>query len=101
MGRGCSDDQAVEEFGAVDEGAGEVGQSAVVGTGVGAQRGESLFHVDVEAFGELALGLFDQDPAAQRGLELFVEEGAEAGGALLQQADGGDVGDTGSARDLL
>jgi hypothetical protein len=56
-----------------------------VGTGVAAQGGACLFRVDVLAFGEFALGLFDQYAAVQRGLQLFVEDRAALGGALLQE----------------
>ena len=47
---------------------------------------------DLEAFGQDALGLFDQDAAVQRGLQLFGDDVAAMDGALLQQADGGHVG---------
>ncbi|MDX3762272.1 hypothetical protein ACWDBO_14485 [Streptomyces mirabilis] len=56
------------------------------------RRAEGLFDVDALAFGVSSLGLFDQYAAVQRGLQLFVEDGAAPAGTLSQQADGGDVG---------
>jgi hypothetical protein len=60
--------------------------------GAVAQECERVGHVEPEAFGQHALGLLDQDPAVQRVLQLFGEGVTMADGALLQQADGGDVG---------
>jgi hypothetical protein len=57
-----------------------------------AQDAERLVHVQAEAFGELALGLLDDDPAVQRGLQLLIHGVAVAHAALVQQADGGHVG---------
>jgi hypothetical protein len=45
----------------------------------------------VAAFGEDALGLFDDEPAVQGGLQLLGEDLAAADGAFLQDADGGHV----------
>ena len=47
----------------------------------------------VKPFGEDPFGLLDQDPAVERGLQLLGEDVAAVDGALLQQADGGDVGE--------
>ena len=60
--------------------------------GAAAQQGEGLVDVQLEAFGQDALGLFDQDAAVQRGLQLLGQDVAAADGALLQQPDGGHVG---------
>jgi hypothetical protein len=51
-----------------------------------------LVHAQAEALGELAFGLLDDDPAIQRGLQLLVEDVAAAQAAVMQQADGGHVG---------
>jgi hypothetical protein len=40
-----------------------------------------------EALGELALGLLDDDPAVQRGLQLLIEGVAVADAAFVQQAE--------------
>jgi hypothetical protein len=63
-----------------------------VRAGVVAQHDERLAHVKAEALGQLALGLLDDDPAVQRRLQLLVERVAAAYAALVQQADGGHVG---------
>jgi hypothetical protein len=57
-----------------------------------AQDAERLVHVQAEAFGELTLGLLDDDPAVQRGLQLLIHGVAVAHAALVQQAEGGHVG---------
>jgi hypothetical protein len=56
------------------------------------QECERVGHVDVEAFGDDAFRLFDQDPAAQCGLQLLGERVAAMDGPLLQQTDGGHIG---------
>src|SRR2546430_192788 len=81
-----------EGFGAVDEGAGQVGQAAVAGPGAVAEQREGLVHVHPEPLGELALGLLDDDPAVQRRLQLLVQDVAVPHPALVQQADRGHVG---------
>jgi hypothetical protein len=60
--------------------------------GVTTQHGERPFHVDVLAFGEFALGLFDQYATVQCRQQLLVEHVAALGGALQQETDGGDIG---------
>jgi hypothetical protein len=47
--------------------------------------------VGAEAFGDDALGLFDEDPAVERGLQLLGEDVPAADRAMLQQANGRDV----------
>jgi hypothetical protein len=49
-------------------------------------------HVQLKPLGQDAFGLLDQDPAGQRVLQLFGEGVAVADRALLQQSDGGHVG---------
>src|SRR3984957_12207844 len=84
--------QAGEGFCAVDEAPGQVGQAAVADPGAVTQEAERLVHVHPEALGELALSLLDDHPAVQRGLQLLVQGVAVAHAALVQQADGGHVG---------
>jgi hypothetical protein len=78
--------------GAVDEVAGDVGEPLVAGAGVVAEQPEGPVHVKVQTLGELALGLLDDDPAGQGGLELLGGDVAAPHVALLQEADRGDVG---------
>lgn len=59
--------------------------------GVGAEGGERVVQGELPAFGEDAFGLFDGDPAGQRGLELAAFEFAVVEGALPEDGDGGDV----------
>ena len=83
---------AGDGLGAVDESSGEVGQALVAVAGLVPQQRERLVDVDAQPLGEFALGLLDDDPAVQRGLQLLVEGIAVAHAALMQQADGGHVG---------
>src|SRR3984893_2855593 len=83
---------AGDGLGAVDESSGEVGQALVAVAGLVPQQRERLVDVDAQPLGEFALGLLDDDPAVQRGLQLLVEGIAAAHAALVQQADGGHVG---------
>ncbi len=69
---GVARGQAGEDFWAVDERQGHVGQAQVASPGVVTQDAERLVHVQAEALGELALGLLDDDPAIQRGLQLLI-----------------------------
>ena len=72
-----------KSLGAVDDGLGQVGQVSVAAAGGAAQQGEGVFHVGVLAFDDDTLGLFDQDSAVQRGLQLFGQHVAVVDGALL------------------
>lgn len=68
--------------------------------GVSAQGGECLLGVEPEPFGERPLRLLDDDPAGQRGPQVPDEFGTVVRGPLLQQPDGGDVGErSGDSRD--
>ena len=60
--------------------------------GVAAQAVERRLHGETAGLGEDALGLFDDDAAVQRGLQLFGDDLAVTDGAFLQYPDGGDVG---------
>src|SRR5579862_3672533 len=69
--------------GAVDHGLGHLDERSVVVAGVGAQRGERLFHVEVLSLGNDPLGLFDDDATVERVVELLVEDlGLERGTML-------------------
>jgi hypothetical protein len=77
-----------------DAPAGEIGESQLTGAGVAAQVGEGVVDRDLPAFGQDALGLFDDDAGGQDGqggLELDAFEVALFQGSLLQDGDGGDV----------
>ena len=71
---------------------GDFGQAQVAGAGVAAQPVERGVHGQAVVLGEHALGLFDDDPAVEGGLELFVDDLAAADRPFLQDADGGHVG---------
>ena len=79
--------------GAVDDVVGDVDQPEVVVAGVVAQRGEGLFHVEAGAFGDHALGLLDDDAAVEGVVELLVDDLGLERGAVLEDGDGGDVGE--------
>ena len=75
-----------------DDRLGDVGQLAVVGTGVGAQPFECLVHPETVALGDGAFGLLDDDPAVQRALQLRGQPVSVARRRVLQQRDGGGMG---------
>lgn len=60
--------------------------------GVVTQHGECPGHVEAEALGQLPGGLLDDDGAVQRCLKLFGQCLAAAQVPLVQQADGGEIG---------
>jgi hypothetical protein len=57
-------------FRSVDDGTGELGESAVARAAGTAQQGERLVHIEVAAFGDDALGLPDEDAAVECGRKL-------------------------------
>jgi len=75
-----------------DDGGGHGGQRLSAAAGVGAHEGEGVLHARSGLGGENALGLLDEDPAVQGGLQLLGEQDLVANGALVQESDGGDVG---------
>ena len=75
-----------------DQGACDEAEFLVVVAGVGAQRTESGVHVDLPGLGEEPLGLLDHDPAVQCVLELFSEDRGTVDAALLEDSDGGHIG---------
>jgi hypothetical protein len=58
-----------------------------------AHQGERLVYRDVTHPGQGSLGLFDGDSGVEGALQLFGEDLAVGERSLLQQADGGDVGE--------
>ena len=79
--------------GAGNEVAGDVSESLVAIAGVLAQRSEGLVHVEAATLGELAFGLLDDDPAIEGCLELLGAGLAAVHVPLMEQPDGGDVGE--------
>ncbi len=75
-----------------DDRAGHRGQRLSGAAGVGAHEGEGRLHARSGLGRQDAFGLLDEDPAVQGGLQLLGERDVVADGALVQQADGGDVG---------
>jgi len=75
----------------VDDGKGQVGELDVLVAGVQPQGGERGHHGHPVALREDTFRLFDDDPAVECALEVLGQHGAAVGGALLQDADGGDV----------
>jgi hypothetical protein len=57
-------------LGSIDDRLGELGQASVAAADSVAKQREGFGHVQMKAFGQHALGLFDQDAAVQRGLQL-------------------------------
>ena len=57
-----------------------------------AQEVEGLVHAEVLPFGDHALGLFDDHPAVEGVAELLVDELGLERGAVLENGDGGHVG---------
>ena len=76
----------------LDDLAGYFGQSCVVGAGVATQPVEGRGHGQVPALGEHSLGLLDDYPTVQRGLQLFGDQFTAPDGAFGQDPDRGDVG---------
>jgi hypothetical protein len=61
-------EQRVGDGGAVDDVAGQVAEPLLAGTGVRTEQGERLSEVDLAAFSEYTLGVFDDHAAVERGL---------------------------------
>ena len=89
-GRSRADARSV----AGDDGTGHVGESEVVAAGVVAQGGEGLLHVEALVFGDHALGLLDHDAAVEGFLSCSLRSWVSSGGPVLQDGDGGDVGES-------
>ncbi len=62
--------------------------------GVVAQRGKGLFHGEAQSLGHHAFGLLDNDAAVERHLELLVHELPLERGAVLENRDRGDIGES-------
>jgi hypothetical protein len=85
---------ALPEHGAeivVDDGDGEVRELDVLVAGVQPHRGERFLRGYPFALGEDTFRLLDDDSAVERALQMLGQHGAALGGALLQDADSGDV----------
>lgn len=76
----------------VDDVAGEVDQAQVVVAGVGAHVVEGGVGVGFVAGGQEAFGLFDDGAGVQGFFELGADGAVLVEGALLEQGDGGGVG---------
>ena len=79
---------------------GEIGQAQIVGAGVVPQAPECLIHVGVASLGDLAFGLFDYDSAVEGAAQLAVEGLGVVDDPVLQDGDGGDVGESLGGRDI-
>ena len=77
---------------ALDDLCRQVGEFGVGVAGVGADALERSGHVDVRAFRHHALGLFDDDAAVERVLELLIAQLRQCGGHCLQDGDAGEIG---------
>jgi Lipopolysaccharide assembly protein A domain len=80
---------------------GDVGEAQVVVAGVAAEPAEGLVDGELTALGDPALGLLDHDSARQRCGELGVDLVCFHGGAVLQDGDGGDVGECLGDQDVV
>jgi hypothetical protein len=60
--------------GTVDDVVGDVDEPKAVAAGMCAQSRERLFHVKALALSDHSLGLFDDDAAVERVVELFVDD---------------------------
>ena len=78
--------------GSADQGVRDHADLLAMLSGVGAECDEGGRHVDLSGLGEDALGLLDHDPAAQCALQLLGDDRGAVDGALLEDADGGHVG---------
>src|SRR3954465_15189911 len=77
----------------IDDRLGNVDKAEVAAAGVAAQPGERLLHVEVGPFSEHSLRLLDDDAGVQGLAELVVEHLGLDRGTMLQDGDGGDVGE--------
>jgi len=73
----------------------------VTGACVRPERCEGVVDGGVPAFRRDALDLLDQDAAGQRGFQLAVLDVRLFQGALLEDRDGGDVGECLGERDVV
>ena len=76
----------------LNDASGEVAESHSVSAVVGPEPGEDVGDAESGAFSEHTEGLFDDDPVVECSLYLFGEDFAAAQCALVQDADGRDVG---------
>ena len=69
-----------------------IGQSLARRAGVDSQHGESLLHIDRTTLSDDPLGLLDDDPGVQCGLQLLVDHIGLSENTLVQNANRGDIG---------
>ena len=74
--------------------ASDVDEPEVVVAGVVAQPRERLLHVEAKPLGQHTFGLLDDDAAVQSIVELLVHDLGLLGSAVLENGDGGDVGES-------
>jgi hypothetical protein len=86
-------DRAWRGRGAVGHVAGDVGEPTIVVAGVDALRGEGVLHVEPFPFSDHSRGLRDDDAGVEGVVELRVEDLGLEGGTLLENGDGGNVGE--------
>ena len=91
-GHGRNGVEGVCGMGAGEDVVGEVDEAEVVVAGVVAQRQERLVHVETRPLGHHPLGLLDDDAAVEGVLELLVHDLGLADDPMVQDGDGGDVG---------
>nr|WP_245674308.1 AAA family ATPase [Actinoplanes rectilineatus] len=72
---------------------GKVGNLSVGVAGAVTDAVEGVLGVDAEAFGEHSLSAFDVQSGGERGLELFGQGATSGDRAVLEQGDGGEVGE--------
>ncbi len=85
---------------ACDDAPGDLGQAQVLGACVAAQPVERGVHGEPGALGQHPLGLLDDDPAVQRGLQLLVDDLAATDRPFLQDADRRHVGQRLAQREI-
>ena len=83
----------VDGNGARYHGFSDVGEAAVVVSGVGSQVGECFVHVDVPAFGDHAFGLFDHDSASEGALQLVLTDRCLVGRLIVDESNAREVGE--------
>jgi hypothetical protein len=72
---------------------GDIDESKVVVTGMHSQPCERLLHVQVLALRNHSFSLFNDDAAIERTVEQFVDDIGLADCSVLENADGGDIGE--------
>src|ERR1700685_3632879 len=76
---------------AVNDRVSSVNEAEIVVSGVMAKPSEGLFHVEPGPLCYYTFGLFDDNTAAERMVELLVHKLGLAGGPVVKDRDGGDI----------